>query len=986
MQLFKTDTQRATHHVVYDIYHFAEKLYLPTAYIVSEDQEGYLAHIKQKALKETIGSFELELTPTRDRLFDLIEQLQPKLLAEKFRPNKRSKPTLETLLADRDLAGPIYKYVHTRLAELLERANAEGLPVTWQVERTVLAKDFVIETGLEPLEPQLFFKREEAGVHYRLQLADRDGAWAIGSRDVVPITNHPAWLFVDYKLYRAPAINGNMVLPFQKKEEVHIPRKAVKTYFQKFILKVAAKSEIEAEGFEVQQHEELQACILEPVQDLFSGQWVLSVQMAYPGSTFTWSDPKDKRTSLEFDEGDEVRILQALRQREAEAAFVEKLKKQRLEVNAHQHFVLTEAHEDRYALLEWISDNRAALEAEGFTLKLPSAEGKALYLHPPKVELIADQDNDWFDLKGQVTVGAHTFPFMKLAKYIRDGIRLFPLPDGQFFLIPQEWMARYKGLFQFGKKDKDQMRLAKSHFTLLQEIGISAGDEVAEERQLAVDFIPSNQLKASLRPYQLEGARWLVGLYESQLGGCLADDMGLGKTLQTITVLLHAKSQRAQRQQEAKTQGNTDTGAQLGLFAAPDDHDTLKPLQSLVILPASLVFNWEAEIKKFAPTLQVYRHTGQKRYKDIRLLSRFDVILTTYQTALRDVEVLKQMEFEYIVLDESQYIKNKDSKVFKALNQLEGLHKLSLSGTPIENSLSDLWAQMQFINPNLLGSFNFFKKEFIRPIERMHDEDKKNQLRRLVQPYLLRRTKEEVAKDLPPLSTQVFYCEMTAEQKRLYEREKSAARNYLLENYDADNPRFRFKVLQSLTKMRQIANHPKMAVEAYAKGSGKFEDVLEHWETIQKGGHKVLIFSSFVQHLELYRQEFEGHQQPYAWLTGSQSSKERERAIQSFMEKPEVQPFLISIKSGGTGLNLTAADYVFILDPWWNPTTEQQAIARAHRIGQDKHVIAIKFITKDTIEEKILRLQEKKSKLAEDIIGDVEKAKFSKGDIEYLFG
>jgi non-specific serine/threonine protein kinase len=186
--------------------------------------------------------------------------------------------------------------------------------------------------------------------------------------------------------------------------------------------------------------------------------------------------------------------------------------------------------------------------------------------------------------------------------------------------------------------------------------------------------------------------------------------------------------------------------------------------------------------------------------------------------------------------------------------------------------------------------------------------------------------------------------------------------------------------------MRQIANHPKMAVEAYAKGSGKFEDVLEHWETIQKGGHKVLIFSSFVQHLELYRQEFEGHQQPYAWLTGSQSSKERERAIHSFMEKPEVQPFLISIKSGGTGLNLTAADYVFILDPWWNPTTEQQAIARAHRIGQDKHVIAIKFITKDTIEEKILRLQEKKSKLAEDIIGDVEKAKFSKGDIEYLFG
>ncbi|MBV6653071.1 MAG: hypothetical protein KI786_04915, partial [Mameliella sp.] len=578
MQLFKTETQRVTHHVVYDIYFFAEKLYLPTAYIVSADQEGYLAHIKQKALKDTIKGFELELTPTRDRLFDLIEQLQPKLLAEKFRPNKRSKPSLEKLLADRELSGPIYKYVHTRLAELLERVNAEGLYLTWEVERTVLAKDFVIETGLEPLVPQLFFKREAEGVHYRMQLADNEETWAIGSRDVVPITNHPAWLFVDYKLYQAPAINGNMVLPFQKKEEVHIPSKAVKTYFQKFILKVAAKSEITAEGFEVQQHNELQACILEPVQDLFSNQWVLSVQMAYPGSTFSWSDTKDKRTSLEFDEGDEVRILQAHRTPEAESEFLDKLFAHGLEVNSHKQLTLSEDSEDPFALLEWISENRSLLEQEGFSLKLPSTEGKSLYLHQPKIELKADQDNDWFDLKGAVTVGTHTFPFMKLAKYIRDGIRLFPLPDGQFFLIPQEWMARYKGLFQFGKRDKDQMRLAKSHFTLLQEMGISAGDEVAEERELASDFTPSDLLKADLRPYQLEGARWLVGLYESQLGGCLADDMGLGKTLQTITVLLHAKSQRAQRQQEAKASGQeSGDGAQLGLFGQASDHDTLKP-------------------------------------------------------------------------------------------------------------------------------------------------------------------------------------------------------------------------------------------------------------------------------------------------------------------------------------------------------------------------------------------------------------------------
>lgn len=984
MQLFQTDTHRAAHQVVYDIYHFAEQLYLPMAYIVSEDRDGLLAHIRKKATRETISGFQLELTPERQRLFNIVEALQPKALEDKFRPPKKRKVTLEQMLADREQAKAIYKYAHQRMDELLSAADAQGLPITWQVERTVLVKDFCLTTGNEALEPSLYFRREREGVRYRMKLMSKTGTWAISSREVVPITNHPAWLFVDYALYRASAINGNMVLPFQQKEEVSIPQKAVKTYFQKFILKVAAKADIEAEGFEVIFHDRLQGCALKPVQDLFSSNWLLSVEMHYPGSAFLWSDPKLKRTSLQFDEGEEVRILQASRQPDEEAAFIEKLKAMGLRQNDRSPVFECPEQEsgNPYALLEWLSDHRSKLEAAGFQLQLPEAEGRPFYLHPAKMELRADAERDWFDLKGEVTVGQYTFPFAKLAKYIRDGQRLYPLPDGQFFLIPQEWLARYQGLFQFSQKGKDGLRLAKSHFTILQEVGLGAGYDVAADQAQATDFHPSNQLKAALRPYQLEGVRWLVGLYQSELGGCLADDMGLGKTLQTIAALLHAKEQRAERKADEAKQTN---GQQLGLFAMPADQDTLQPLQSLIILPASLVFNWEAEIRKFAPSLQVYRHIGPKRYKDIRLLSRFDVLLTTYQTALRDVAILKKMAFEYIVLDESQYIKNKDSKVFKAINELEGLHKLSLSGTPIENSLSDLWAQMQFINPNLLGNFNFFQRDFIRPIERLQDEDKKEQLRRLVKPYLLRRTKEEVAKDLPPLTTKVFYSEMSSEQKRLYEREKSAARNYLLDNYEADNPQFRFKVLQSLTKLRQLANHPKLAVEAYAKGSGKFEDVLEHWEIIRRGGHKVLLFSSFVQHLELYRQTFKASGQPFAWLTGSQTSIERERAIRAFSEQPEVQPFLISIKSGGTGLNLTAADYVFILDPWWNPSTEQQAIARAHRIGQDKHVIAIKFITKDTIEEKILKLQDKKAKLAEDIIGQAERARFSAADIAYLF-
>ncbi|MCB0556328.1 MAG: DEAD/DEAH box helicase [Phaeodactylibacter sp.] len=982
MQLFTEQTKQAEHEVVYDLYPAAEGLYLPMAYIVSKDQDGLLAHIRQKALPKTIGSFGLQLDPLRQRLFVIVELLQPKALEERFSPPKKKIQPLGKLMADKEIARAIAVYCHRLLDEMLLLVTRHRLPITWEVDRKVLVKDFLMKHTDEELEPLLHFAREETGVRYRLQLADSSGSWAVRSKEVIPITNNPAWLFVDYQLYKAAHINGNMVKPFREKDEVNIQQSAVKTYFQKFIIKVAAKADIEAEGFEIVQHNALQACRLEPVQDLFRGNWVLSVQMLYPGAGFNWSDKKSKKTALEFDKGDEVRILQAIRNPEQEKLYLDKLADFGLERSEGSYFVPAGATDDPFFLLGWLGTERQALEKAGFTVVEPVLEGQNLYLHQASMDLKAEQHNDWFDLYGQVTVGAFTFPFLALAKNIREGNRLYPLPNGAVFVIPGEWMARYKSLFQFGKKEEGHLRLAKSQYTLLDELGLGAATAEMEEQKAALtSFAPSPRLKAELRPYQLEGVRWLVQLYENQLGACLADDMGLGKTLQTIAVLLHAK----ERKETGSSPAPLPTSTQLGLFEPAPDTDFLKPLQALIVLPASLVFNWEAEIRRFAPSLQIYRHTGQKRYQDSRLLSRFDVILTTYQTALRDVELLEKMGFEYIVLDESQQIKNKDSKVFRAINRLEANHKISLSGTPIENSLSDLWAQVEFINPGLLGSHTFFQREFITPIEKRQDEEKKARLRKLVQPYLLRRTKQEVARDLPELTIKLFYTEMTAEQKRLYDREKSAARNYLLDNFQADNPKFRFQVLQSLTKLRQLANHPKLAVDNYEKESGKFNDVLEHWDVVRRGGHKALIFSSFVQHLELYRQHFEAQQLPYAWLTGSQNSKQREDAIRAFQNQPNVQPFLISIKSGGTGLNLTAADYVFILDPWWNPTTEQQAIARAHRIGQEKHVIAIKFITKDSIEEKILKLQEKKAQLAEDIIEQAEKASFSKGDIEYLF-
>ncbi|MEZ5043686.1 MAG: DEAD/DEAH box helicase [Saprospiraceae bacterium] len=964
--------------IVYNLYPFQESLFLPNAYICSKDKKGELTHLQQRAIPETIGAFEIEMDATRKKIFDLIDLLQPKSLAQKFNTNKRKEKPLVELLEQEELKPSILSFAHRKLDELLLLLTRHQLPISWNVERRVLAKDFILKQMPDKLSPLLFFRKTPEKVFYRLTLKEGEDIWHISKKEVIPITNKPAWIFANYRLYQIDHINGNMVKPFQQKDEVAIPSASVSAYFQKFILKVASKVDIEAEGFAVIQLDELEGCELEVVRHLFTAEWMINVNMCYPGTTFHWREQRQQKISLKIG-AQEVEIVKVQRQVEKEKVYIDKLASFSITPKADSHYLSPKLEtEEPYALFEWLGHQRAALEKAGFTLLMPEIDGHRIMLAPPSLDLSSSQDNDWFDIHGEVKVGDFSFPFIKLMPYIKAENCFFPLPDGTYFLIPNAWLNKYKDLAKFAKTQHGQLRLTKSQFTLLDELKLQVPqmDDLVQ-----ADFRPSPLLKADLRPYQLAGLQWLVNLYHNELGACLADDMGLGKTLQTIAVLLHAKEHKKTPEPEAKTKGPS---TQLDLFQAPPDAFFLKSLNALIILPASLVFNWAQELQKFAPSLSVYQHSGTKRYNDPRLILRFDVVLTTYQTALRDANLLQKIDFEYIILDESQQIKNRESKVFQAINTFPAKHKISLSGTPIENSLSDLWSQMQFINPELLGSFAFFKREFISPIEKEQDDEKKERLRKLVKPYLLRRTKEEVAKDLPPLTTKLFYSEMGLEQKKLYEKEKSAARNYLLENFDGNSPQYRIMVLQSLTRLRQIVNHPSLVFPDFKKESGKFSDVLEHWEVIRKGGHKVLIFSSFTQYLELFRDQFDQSGLAYSWLTGQQTGPQRQQAVKQFMENPDIQSFLISIKAGGTGLNLTAADYVFILDPWWNPSTEQQAIARAHRIGQDKNVMAVKFITKDSIEEKILTLQERKAQLAEDIIGEVGKMSFTKGDIQYL--
>ena len=348
------------------------------------------------------------------------------------------------------------------------------------------------------------------------------------------------------------------------------------------------------------------------------------------------------------------------------------------------------------------------------------------------------------------------------------------------------------------------------------------------------------------------------------------------------------------------------------------------------------------------------------------MANRYDVIITTYGTVRNDFGQLKDIFFRYLILDESQNIKNPDSKSYKAVCVLNSKHKLVLTGTPIENSLSDLWAQINFLNRDLLGSYSFFQKEFIVPIEKRNDEEKQRQLKNLISPFILRRTKEKVAKDLPDLTELIRTCEMTEDQKSLYETQKSVIRNSLLKNIEKQGiQKSSFLVLQGMTKLRQLSNHPALVGETDC-ASGKFNEVLSNLEELMSENHKVLVFSSFVTHLKLFQNEFEKLGWQYCLLTGQ--TADREAVINEFQNNPEKKIFLISLKAGGVGLNLTSADYIFILDPWWNPASENQAISRAHRIGQEKKVFVYRFISEETIEEKIQKLKERKSALAEKFI------------------
>ena len=973
--------------IVFNLASFEDAYFFPSAFIVEITSNDLLGYPVQRATPVTIAPYGIELSPAIARMFELIESLSIKNIEARFKPTKAKSPTpLAHLLSDKLTKPSVEKYIYEKIDQFLTMVERHQWPLTLELERKTRAQDVLIVFPSYELVPHIAFTKTSAGVEYRFKLGSDVETWPIQTRNVVPLTNtDPAWLLVDYALFRVPGINGNMVKPFRNKDVVNIPPDKARVYFRQFVAKNAGRTRIEAEGFEVHTTNQLHATTLRPFENILENTWYIQVVYTYSGVEFAEGDLRKNTTSVDFAQNgtDDIVVRQVVRMDTAEKDKVALLEKYGLTLVGKLFKVSEQIGLE--PLLEWLTNHQSALEDAGFSIELPRVDDRSIALLSGHLDISTTVTADWFDVRGKVQAGAFTFPFKAFWQHLRKQDRFFLLPNGTYFLIPQAWFARY-GEFAEAAKDgpEESLRIPKALYTLLDAAAHqNVPSHDAEYKPIhpeEVDYQLSSALKATLRPYQLQGVKWLVGHYHSGFGACLADDMGLGKTLQTIGFLLYAKEQRAKNAADTQTNSHLSSATQGDLFQAYQA--ALSPLNALVILPASLVFNWQIELTRFAPSLFVCAHTGQKRGRDARALAGYDVVLTTYHTARQDLDLLQKIPWHVMVLDESQQIKNRASEVSKVVLSLEASCKISLSGTPIENSLSDLWMQMEFINPATLGSFPYFREKFMVPIEKHDDPAAKQRLFSRVRPFFLRRTKEEVAPDLPALTEQLFYSEMTSPQKKLYDQTKSAARNEILALFD--DPKTRFQALQALTRLRQLANDPRLVETDYKGGAGKFDDVLAQWETVRKSGHKVLFFSSFERHLRLFRAVFEAEGHAFAWLTGDTPMPERAREVARFQQDATVQAFFMTVKAGGVGLNLTAADYVFILDPWWNPAAEDQAIARAHRIGQTKPVTALRFFARETIEEKIRQLQEKKKKLGNALFEEDDATGLTRAELESL--
>ncbi|MFC4871185.1 DEAD/DEAH box helicase [Negadavirga shengliensis] len=952
--------------IIYSLFNHEFLGILFESFAIQLDDKGRLSYAYQNISFKNANEFATELDDTDYELIKLMDSMQQEAIVKKFNSKNIKPKDFLRKIYDGQNSNSSNKEVQKLIDHRLENTRSKILSRIKGKRLFEMGNDGnpiwkEIEVMPEKASVLFHFRRNEENTHYfpTIKYLEEKLEWQY--RGAYLLCYDPAWLVVDNRLYNFEKdVDGKKLLPFLNKKFIVIPRKVEESYYQKFVTQLVASFDVYAKGFDIKverSQPKVQLYLSDlpgnPSTDMFGGKMedeeeekmVFDLRFRYGDYTFRADQASPTNVELEKD-GDEYVFYKVVRDLQKEAFYGDFLKSRGLAVrNSRQ------AMSKRMAY-DWIMNYKPELDDIGIKIVQSNNEkGKKYFIGQANISIKINEKIDWFDVEAMVTFGDYQIPFVKFRKLLMKGKTEIELPNKEVAIIPKSWFVNYAEIFSFMEHQEETdhpLRLKKHHIALAQELEkgnllkLSLSDRLRKLRDFSSieDYDLSKYFKGTLRPYQKAGYNWMRFLNEYHFGGCLADDMGLGKTVQTLALLASEKE---------RTEGAT----------------------SLLVMPTSLIYNWELEAKKFTPKLKILTYTGSQRIKDCSSFDRYDLVLTSYGITRMDVDVLKGFYFNYIILDESQAIKNPDSIISKAVVQLNSQHKMILTGTPVENGTMDLWSQMNFINRGLLGNQHGFKKQFLLPIEKKNDSDKISKLNAMIKPFILRRLKSQVATDLPEKVINVKYSTMTDEQQKAYEEVKNYYRDKLIDEMSVPGvPQKSLTLLKGLTQLRQIANHPKMADEMYEGDSGKMEDVVHMIKSTVSEGHKVLIFSQFVKHLSLVRRFLDEEELQYSYLDGT--TKNRQAQVNAFQEDPDIKVFLISLKAGGVGLNLTKAEYVFMLDPWWNPAVESQAIDRAHRIGQQNKVIIYKFITRETVEEKIMTLQERKMALAGELISTEE--------------
>ena len=1008
----------------------------------------YTLRLRQVRLEEdqyACGNF---ITTTEDiedrslrRLVELCLRTQPDhLYANAGRNFRNQKAFFEK--ADKTIQKNVESIVDHRITEAVSIAAQLGVHMFFAPKpgERLKPKDELFFNN-DPLKIHAFFTKTADGIDYRLTL----GAGIVPSvHQTLILCNNPSLFVIDHTIRRFDeGLGGKLLTPFLKQKVYHIPASLQTRYFRQFILKIVRKIDISSEGFDIDNRHPEGRVVLS-LQPTFNSLYTLEMQFVYDTSTFTLVDRREKSVTL-HDDGTDIGFVCICRDRAWEASVIDLLENQ-------LHMQPTASLQDT---MKWLAKNIDILAQHRITINQRTSRHYVI----GRVRKRHDDhwSGDWFQMRVTLIFPDSTeVPLTFFRDAIINGEREVQLVSGLWFVIPEEWFAQYSPAMLFGvRKGKDTLTFHRSQRAVVPaddlESAKSGGPTVSVP--LEDNPLPPEGLKTTLRPYQVDGYRWMIS-HQSEGTGCLlGDDMGLGKTVQAIAVILHyfehvSAPQPHLSQRNAKTASKPVLPAgekknrrnnaidttkkkrqapvQLSFFteeemngmaaqapqSAPRHQSASQPLPLpqpgykqkadhqpvLVVAPSSVVFNWRDELSRFAPSLKVVSYTGssQERIKKQSGLPLADVVLTSYPMLRNDIDVLCRIPFAIAVFDEAHAFRNNTSLLYNAVRRIQARFPIVLTGTPMVNALDELWSLMSVLNPSLLGPYDDFQAHFIHPIRDNLQDIHTSILRSLVAPYILRRLRDDVLDSLPERQDEMVWCGMSDDQALIYEEEVSKTRNLLMDKEKAKN---QVVVLAAITRLRRLACSPKMTgIDA---ASGKVDEIFDRLEALRGTDHKVLLFSEFTSFLDIIADEMQRRGWAYDMLTGQ--TRDREAIVKHFQQSqpthsteemagiddhtavsprptgkgpekrtPFCQFFLVSLKAGGEGLNLTQADYVFLLDPWWNHATEEQAISRAYRSGQRRSVMVYRFITQDTVEEQILKVQDAKDRLISAILSQEE--------------